>query len=49
MFVCNCILLNHKFPQRIKTFKTRKITRVTAKIALGNLNPKRDWVMQKNM
>jgi GDPmannose 4,6-dehydratase len=51
MFACNGILFNHESPQRGETFVTRKITRATAKIALGienclylgNLNAKRDW------
>jgi len=51
MFTCNGILFNHESPQRGETFVTRKITRATAKIALGidhclylgNLDAKRDW------
>ena len=51
MFACNGILFNHESPNRGETFVTRKITRATAKIALGlqdctylgNLNSKRDW------
>jgi GDPmannose 4,6-dehydratase len=51
MFACNGILFNHESPQRGETFVTRKITRATARIALGldkcfyigNLNAKRDW------
>jgi GDPmannose 4,6-dehydratase len=51
MYACNGILFNHESPQRGETFVTRKITRATAKIALGienclylgNLNAKRDW------
>jgi GDPmannose 4,6-dehydratase len=51
IFACNGILFNHESPQRGETFVTRKITRATAKIALGldnclflgNLNAKRDW------
>jgi GDPmannose 4,6-dehydratase len=51
MFACNGILFNHESPQRGETFVTRKITRATAKIALGlddciylgNLNSQRDW------
>ena len=51
MFACNGILFNHESPQRGETFVTRKITRGTAKIALGldkclylgNLNSQRDW------
>jgi GDPmannose 4,6-dehydratase len=45
------ILFNHESPRRGETFVTRKITRATAKIALGiedclylgNLDAKRDW------
>ena len=51
MFACNGILFNHESPRRGETFVTRKITRATAKIALGlqeklylgNLDAKRDW------
>ena len=51
MFVCNGILFNHESPRRGETFVTRKITRATARIALGlqdkfylgNLDAKRDW------
>lgn len=51
MFACNGILFNHESPLRGETFVTRKITRATAKIALGiekclylgNLDSKRDW------
>ncbi len=51
MFACNGILFNHESPLRGETFVTRKITRATAKIALGlqdvlylgNLNSMRDW------
>ena len=51
MYACNGILFNHESPQRGETFVTRKITRATAKIALGmdnclylgNLEAKRDW------
>ncbi len=51
MFACNGILFNHESPKRGETFVTRKITRATAKIALGienclfmgNLDAKRDW------
>ena len=50
-FASNGILFNHESPQRGETFVTRKITRATAKIALGldnclylgNLNSQRDW------
>lgn len=51
MFACNGILFNHESPRRGETFVTRKITRATAKIALGlqekiylgNLDARRDW------
>jgi GDPmannose 4,6-dehydratase len=51
MFACNGILFNHESPRRGETFVTRKITRATARIALGlqekiylgNLDAKRDW------
>jgi GDPmannose 4,6-dehydratase len=51
IYACNGILFNHESPQRGETFVTRKITRGTAKIALGiekclylgNLDAKRDW------
>ena len=50
MFACNGILFNHESPRRGETFVTRKITRATARIALGlqekiylgNLEAKRD-------
>ncbi|WP_224999916.1 GDP-mannose 4,6-dehydratase [Cesiribacter sp. SM1] len=51
MFACNGILFNHESPLRGETFVTRKITRATARIALGmqekmylgNLDAQRDW------
>jgi GDPmannose 4,6-dehydratase len=51
MFACNGILFNHESPRRGETFVTRKITRATARIALGlqekiylgTLDAKRDW------
>ncbi len=51
MYACNGILFNHESPNRGETFVTRKITRATAQIALGqqeclflgNLNAQRDW------
>jgi GDPmannose 4,6-dehydratase len=51
IFACNGILFNHESPVRGETFVTRKITRATARIALGmqdkfyigNLDAKRDW------
>jgi GDPmannose 4,6-dehydratase len=51
LFACNGVLFNHESPRRGETFVTRKITRATARIALGlqnkmylgNLDAKRDW------
>lgn len=51
MYACNGILFNHESPLRGETFVTRKITRATSRIALGqqdclylgNLDAKRDW------
>ncbi|AHM61591.1 GDP-mannose 4,6-dehydratase [Flammeovirgaceae bacterium 311] len=51
MFACNGILFNHESPLRGETFVTRKITRATARIALGmqekmylgNMDAQRDW------
>lgn len=51
IFASNGILFNHESPLRGETFVTRKITRGTAKIALGlqdklylgNLDAQRDW------
>ncbi|RCW33891.1 GDP-mannose 4,6-dehydratase [Marinilabilia salmonicolor] len=51
MYACNGILFNHESPIRGETFVTRKITRATARLALGlqdkiflgNLSAKRDW------
>jgi len=51
MYTVNGILFNHESPRRGETFVTRKITRATAKIALGlqdtvylgNMDSKRDW------
>lgn len=51
MFASNGILFNHESPRRGETFVTRKITRSLAaikagkqkKLALGNLDAKRDW------
>lgn len=51
MHASNGILFNHESPIRGETFVTRKITRATAKIALGmqkgiflgNLSSQRDW------
>jgi len=51
LFACNGILYNHESPRRGFEFVTRKITSHVAmikqglkeKLALGNLEPKRDW------
>lgn len=51
MFACNGILFNHEGPRRGEHFVTRKITRAAAriklglqnKLALGNLDARRDW------
>ncbi|MDO8432785.1 MAG: GDP-mannose 4,6-dehydratase [Candidatus Binatus sp.] len=51
MYAVNGILFNHESPRRGENFVTRKITRSAAriklglqsKLALGNLNAKRDW------
>jgi len=51
MFASNGILFNHESPVRGETFVTRKISRAVAriklglqeKVALGNLDAKRDW------
>jgi GDPmannose 4,6-dehydratase len=51
LYACNGILFNHESPVRGETFVTRKITRASAKIALGiqnclylgNLSAQRDW------
>jgi GDPmannose 4,6-dehydratase len=51
MFVCNGILFNHESPRRGENFVTRKISRGVAaiklglqkKLALGNMDAKRDW------
>jgi GDPmannose 4,6-dehydratase len=56
MFVCNGILFNHESPRRGENFVTRKITRGVAsiklglekKLALGNLEAKRDWGYAKD-
>lgn len=50
-FACSGILFNHESPRRGHEFVTRKVTRSVArislglqdKIALGNLDSKRDW------
>ena len=51
MFICSGILFNHESPRRGENFVTRKISRAVAeiklgrrdKLALGNLDAKRDW------
>lgn len=51
LYACNGILFNHESPRRGETFVTHKITKAAAKIslglqsklALGNLDAKRDW------
>jgi len=51
MFACNGILFNHESPRRGEEFVTKKIVRelvrirngVQDKLALGNLDAKRDW------
>ncbi len=51
IFVCNGILFNHESPRRSENFVTRKITLGAAaiklglrdRLALGNLEAKRDW------
>jgi GDPmannose 4,6-dehydratase len=51
IFACNGILFNHESPRRGENFVTRKITRAVGriaagsqdKVALGNLDAKRDW------
>ncbi|MBV8780871.1 MAG: GDP-mannose 4,6-dehydratase [Phycisphaerae bacterium] len=56
MFVCNGILFNHESPRRGENFVTRKITLGVAaiklglkqKLALGNLDAKRDWGYAKD-
>jgi GDPmannose 4,6-dehydratase len=56
MFVCNGVLFNHESPRRGENFVTRKISRGVAaiklglqkKLALGNLDAKRDWGYAKD-
>jgi GDPmannose 4,6-dehydratase len=51
MFCSNGLLFNHESPRRGENFVTRKITRAVGriaagtqkKLALGNLDAKRDW------
>jgi GDPmannose 4,6-dehydratase len=55
LFACNGILFNHESPRRGENFVTRKITKAVAyikaglqkKLALGNLDAKRDWGFAK--
>jgi GDPmannose 4,6-dehydratase len=56
MFICNGILFNHESPRRGESFVSRKISRGVAaikqglqsKLALGNLDAKRDWGYAKD-
>jgi GDPmannose 4,6-dehydratase len=56
MFICNGILFNHESPRRGENFVSRKISRGVAaikhrlqdKLALGNLDAKRDWGYAKD-
>jgi GDPmannose 4,6-dehydratase len=56
MFICIGILFNHESPRRGESFVSRKITRAVAaiklgletKVALGNLDAKRDWGYAKD-
>ncbi len=51
LFACNGILFNHESPRRGENFVTRKVTRsatrikvgLQQKLALGNLEARRDW------
>ncbi len=51
LYICNGILFNHESPRRGEEFVTRKITRAVGriraglqeKLALGNLDARRDW------
>ncbi len=51
LFACSGILFNHESPRRGMEFVTRKVTNAVARIklglqdtlALGNLEPRRDW------
>ncbi len=51
IFACNGLLFNHESPRRGENFVTRKITRAAGriaagtqkKVALGNLDARRDW------
>jgi len=56
MFACNGILFNHESPRRGETFVTRKIVKAAVrikaglqdKLALGNLDARRDWGYAKD-
>jgi GDPmannose 4,6-dehydratase len=56
LFACNGILFNHESPRRGETFVTRKITIAATRIkeglqdrlALGNLDARRDWGYAKD-
>jgi GDPmannose 4,6-dehydratase len=56
MFACNGILFNHESPRRGENFVTRKITLAATRIreglqtrlALGNLDARRDWGYAKD-
>jgi GDPmannose 4,6-dehydratase len=56
MFICNGILFNHESPRRGENFVSRKISRGVAaikhglqnKLALGNLDARRDWGYAKD-
>jgi GDPmannose 4,6-dehydratase len=56
MFICSGILFNHESPRRGENFVSRKISRAVAaikhgrqsKLALGNLDAKRDWGYAKD-
>ncbi|CAN5921966.1 GDP-mannose 4,6-dehydratase [soil metagenome] len=56
MFICNGILFNHESPRRGENFVSRKVTMAAAaiklglgsKVALGNLDAKRDWGFAKD-
>jgi GDPmannose 4,6-dehydratase len=56
MMICNGILFNHESPRRGENFVSRKISRGVAaiklglekKLALGNLDAKRDWGYAKD-
>lgn len=57
LFACNAISFNHEGARRHETFVTRKVTRAATriklglqdKLALGNLESKRDWSHAKDI